>query len=248
MNKLLPLKKSINSNNLKRASFVNLTNSREIRSHIQKIFKKKINIGIKLDDDPMHFNSTFVGISSEKNEEGILIGMLLPVTGLFFIRKSKKVAISYSFEKNNYSFEIRYLGTTSGKKFDSVILSIPSIIRSYKRKNQRAILSNNSSLKVNLGNKIIEEVDDLSLDGLCFYTLHDKEIFFRGKTFSNISFVIPIKNYKVCTKAIVQWFIQDAVTIKLTKNKCGIQFINIKDGDKHKITQYISKKSGEKSM
>ena len=225
---------------------VDITEPEQIRFHLQKISEQGTKLNIKIDDEPVSFGSIFIKVVSKEGEEGILIDILTPINGNVLIRKSKNVSISYSFEETNHTFNCEYLTMNSSKEFDSINVSVPTIVHIGKRRNaKRFTLSYLSPLKVDLGNKIIEEAGDISVGGLCFFTQRDEGEFFKGKTFSNISFTLPPKKHKIDTKAIVRWFAKDEIYSRRARNKCGIEFIRMNQVDKEPIAKYLSENNGK---
>jgi len=74
-----------------------------------------------------------------------------------------------------------------------------------------------------------------------FSSRNDK-VFQTGKNFSNISFNLPFDKRKICTKAGARWFTNIAATCRQVRNKCGIEFIGIKQADESAIARYVSER------
>lgn len=236
------IQKSSNSSDQRSASLDDLTNLEEIRFHIQKNYKQNTKLDIKIDNEPISYSSIFVEIAFGGGAEGILMDTLVPSSGNSLIKESKKVTISYSVNGADYTFDSRYLSIVA-KRFDFIKIAFPKVIRKIqKRKFLRVTPSYLSPLKVDLGDRITDNVGDISIGGLCFFTSRNEEELYRGKVFSNISFALPSDKHKIYTKAIVRLFVGNREAQGKARNKCGVEFIGLKPADEDAIGRYASER------
>lgn len=236
--------KSSGSNDHRAASWDDLTGLEGILHHILRMTKQHIIIlDIKVDNKPKTYKSIFMGVTSEGKTEGLLINQLIPADGNSLIKKSKKVTVSYYLEGVNFTFDSWFLEIHKAIPLSSFKLEIPTLIRKIqRRKAARVSPLSTLPLKVDLGDRIAKKVYDISIGGLCFITHRNNGEFQKEKTFSNISFALPLNNCKICTKAEVRWFVENAITGHQARNKCGIEFIAMKPADEDAIGKYVSER------
>ena len=224
------------------ASSDDLTDLVGVMSHILKMTKQYILLDIRIDNKPETYKSIFMGVTAEGKTEGLIIGPLIPTDGNSLIKKSRKITVSYCLEGVIYTSYSRFLEINEIGAL-RIKLEIPTLIRKIKmRKAIRVSSVSLSPLKVDFGDGIAEEVVNISIGGLCFFTLRNDEVFQTGKTFSNTSFTHPMNKRKICTKAEARWFVKNAYTRGQVRNKCGIEFIGIKQADENAIARYVSER------
>ncbi len=220
----------------------NLTVPSEIESHLNEIGRQSTFIHIWIDKNPALYNSIFVGISADKRA-GALIDALMPKVGNDYIKKSKKIKISYIFEGKQYNFESKFLEIIKDK-YESIKILIPQVINKIEhRKFVRVKLTAIAQLMVcveNSRNKRI--VEDISAGGMAFYTSH---IFREGHILSKVSIVLPPGGHEINARAEVRRFIKDVGPSYESRHKCCAKFLDLNKSQTELIIKFVTDRERE---
>lgn len=220
-----------------------LVHPHKVWAHLKAATEQNVKTGVTLDNETQQFTSTFLSMSSDDDIDGILIDILSPDEGMDLLDKSRKLKVVYMMDDVHYSFETSYL-KKNNIGFGSLKIAIPMIIRnrpeSERRKCTRVQPSSSSPLKVGFGDGTVEEITDISTQGLGFYTTKGEDKVGKGELLPFVSFTLPSEKRKLSTKALVNRFVRDLG--KVGRNKCGIAFIEMRNEDIDAITKYVSQR------
>lgn len=211
----------------------------KIRPHFKKLPENHIAFNARIDEHATRFRSLYLGCPSpDKNE--ILVDGLIPEYGNIYMGESSKISILYKFEGAIHTFTSRYLGG-GGNGFASFRILLPNTIsRFQKRKTLRVTPSDSAPMSLNLGWGYAEEVINISIGGVCFYTWRSPDEIKSGQILQNVSFRLPFEKRELRAKAIVRTCIRNyAPILKRGKSKCGVEFVDLDQTCVDAITKYV---------
>lgn len=225
-----------------------LTSFDKIRHHFQKLPKNYIAFDMRIDEYATRFRSLYLGCQLSKQNE-ILVDSLIPEYGNTYIGESSKISILYKFEGAIYAFTSRYLGIDDGG-FASFKISLPNTIsRFQRRKTLRVNPSASTPMSLNLGFGYAEEVINISMGGICFYTWRSPDEIKSGQILQNVSFRLPFEKRELHAKAIVKTYTRNyAPILRKGKSKCGVEFLDLSQKCINAITNYISNRMREVTL
>jgi len=207
----------------------------QIRSNLEEACTRNNHLIATIDERARTFSSTFIELG--KGNDFVLIDLLMPKDGNRIIEESSRVIIDYNMEGVMYSFEAKFVETVKGR-FSSLKITFPSIIKKIQKRSAfRVSPSMENPIVVEIKEGLIEEVADISEGGLAFYTRHTEGELSVGTTFEKLTFKLPTMHGQITTKAVVRSFIKASVAG--VKNKCCVEFLNMKMPDKDAIAHYV---------
>lgn len=216
----------------KALSSSSLTTQSQIAAGIEDVCQKRLNLIATIDDKPDTFGSIFLELG--KGNESVIIDTMMPKHGNQLVENSNRINIEYIIEGVKYSFKTRFIEMVSGR-LPSIKIAIPSFIRKFeRRKFFRISPSGNNPVTVEMIKGFVEEIADISENGLSFYTRRsDKEITV-GMNFEKIIFKLPTMDEKIITRGVVRNFTKGRVV----RNRCGVEFADIRRQDSDYIAYY----------
>jgi c-di-GMP-binding flagellar brake protein YcgR len=217
----------------KALSSSSLTTQSQIAVSIEEICQKSLHFIATIDDKPETFRSIFIELG--KGNDSILIDTLMPKYGNQLVEDSNSINVEYIIDGVKYSFRTRFLEMVSGR-LPAIKIAIPSFIRKFeRRKFFRISPSSNTPVKVEAIKGFLEDVADISEEGLSFYTRRsDKEITV-GMVFEKTTFKLPTAEQKITAKAVVRNFTKGTGA----KNRYGLEFVDMVRQDNDYIAYYV---------
>lgn len=220
----------------------------QIRLHFKKLPENHIAFNARIDEHATRFRSMYLGYPSPNKDE-ILVDSLIPEYGNTYIGESSKISILYKFEGAIHTFTSRYLGV-GDNGLASFRISLPSTIsRFQKRKTLRVSPSSSAPMSLNLGFGYAEDVVNISIGGVCFYTWRSPDEIKSGQILQNVSFRLPFEEHELHVKAIVRTCIRNyAPILRKGKSKCGVEFVDLNQTYIDAITKYVSDRMREVTL
>lgn len=207
----------------------------QIRKNLEYICQRNVHLIAVLDERAKTFSSIF--LETGKNNDYVEIDMLIPDYGNQLLNTSGKIRIDYTIEGIMYSFESRFIETIS-RRFPSIKITFPSFIKKIqRRKHFRVSPSIDKPIIVRLTDGIDEKAADISEGGLAVYTHRMERELALGRVFERLIFRLPNASYDIITKAVVRNLIRG--NIDAIKNRCGIEFMNMRMPDRDSIASYV---------
>lgn len=205
----------------------------QIRKNIEYVCQKNNQLTITLDERPMTYRSIFLEVG---DYNFILIDTLIPDYGNQLFKTSSKIGIDYSVEGIMYSFDTKFIEIVNGR-FLSIKLAFPTLIRKIQRRRHfRVSPSIDKPIIVKLLDGINEKVADISEGGVAIYTRLTEMELAVGKVFERAMLSLPNVNQHIMTKAVVRNMIKGLR--ENVKNKCGMEFMDMRLRDKDLIASY----------
>jgi c-di-GMP-binding flagellar brake protein YcgR len=207
----------------------------QIRSNLEEACKRNNHLITTIDERARTFRSTFIELGN--GNDFVLIDLLMPNDGNRLIEASSRVAIDYTIEGVMYSFETKFVEIVKGR-FSSIKITFPSIVKKIQKRSAfRVSPSMENPIVVEVKEGLVEEVADISEVGLAFYTRRTEGELSVGTIFEKLTFKLPTMHRQITTKAIVRSFIKASVAG--VKNKCCVEFMNMRMADKDAIAHYV---------
>ena len=207
----------------------------QIRKNLEYVCQKNIQLTVTLDERPTTYKSIFLEVGSYNNF--VVIDALIPEHGNHLLKTSGKIRIDYAIEGIMYSFDTKFI-ETKVERFPSVKIAFPTLIKKIqRRKHFRVSPPIDKPIIVKLTEGINERVTDISEGGLSIYTHLTERESAIGKVFENTMFRFPAANHNIITKAIVRNLIKGEG--EAVKNKCGMEFMDMRLQDKDLIASYV---------
>ena len=206
-----------------------------IRKNLGYVCQKNNQLTVTLDERPMTYRSIFLEVGDYNNF--VVIDTLIPDYGNQLFKTSRKIGIDYSVEGIMHSFDTKFIETVNGR-FLSIKLAFPNLIRKIqRRKHFRVSTPIDKPITVKLTDGINERVADISEGGVSIYTsLTEKELPL-GKVFEKVMLSLPTVNQNIMAKTVVRNLIKGFSGN--VKNKCGLEFMNMRLNDKDFIASYV---------
>ncbi len=211
---------------------MSLNTQAEIKSNLEYACNRNLQLVLKIDDMPVTFSSVF--LEMEKGCSAVIIDTVIPKDGNRHIESSKSIRVEYKIDGVLHYFDTRFVRMVEGK-LSSIKIAFPSTVNKVqRRKFFRVSPSVDNPIIVKIMEGFTEKVADISECGLVFFTRRsDKEIKI-GMVFERMKFSLPKEDREIITSGLVRCFIKGSV-----KNRCGIEFINMRLQDKDFIAQYV---------
>lgn len=207
----------------------------QIRKNLEYICQKNIQLTVTLDERPTTYKSIFLEVGSYNNF--VIIDSLIPEHGNQLLKTSSKIRIDYAIEGIMYSFDTKFIETIV-ERFPSVKIAFPTLIKKIQRRKYfRVSPSIDKPITVKLTDGINERVADISEGGLSIYTSFTERELAVGKVFERAMLKLPTANQDIITKGVVRNFIGGQG--KSVKNKCGIEFMEMRLQEKDLIASYV---------
>ncbi|MBI3584986.1 MAG: flagellar brake protein [Nitrospinae bacterium] len=207
----------------------------QIRKNLEYVCQKNTQITVAIDERLITFRSIFLEVGAKN--DFVVIDVLIPEQGNHFMKPSSKIKIDYTIEGIMYSFESKYIETISGR-FSSIKIEFPSVIMKIQRRRHfRVSPPIDKPITVKLTDSINEKVADISEGGVAIYTrLTEKELTV-GKVFEKAMLSLPTVNQNIMAKTVVRSLIKGFRAD--IKNKCGMEFMDMRMHDKDLIASYV---------
>ncbi|MBI3814327.1 MAG: flagellar brake protein [Nitrospinae bacterium] len=207
----------------------------QIKSNLEEACKRNNHLIATIDERARTFSSTFIELG--KGNDFVLIDLLMPKDGIHLIEASNRVIIDYNLEGVMYSFEAKFVEIVKGR-FSSIKITFPSVIKKIQKRNAfRVSPSMENPVVVEVKEGLVEEVADISEGGLSFYTRRAEEELSVGTIFEKLTFKLQTMHGQITIKAVVRSFIKASVAG--VKNKCCVEFMNMRMADKDAIAHYV---------
>jgi len=207
----------------------------QVKANLDEVCKRNTHVVASIDDRPRTFRSIF--LESGRNDDFVIIDVMMPKDGNRIIEESEKVRIDYTLEGVMYYFETKFIEMVSGR-FPSIKIAFPSIIKKIqKRGSFRVSPSMDNPIIVELTDLIREDVSDISEGGLSFYTSRTEKEIPIGVVFEKVTFKLPTMDRYITTKAVIRQVIKGSGIG--VKNKCCIEFVDMGMKDKDAIAHYV---------
>ena len=207
----------------------------QIRKNLEYVCQKNIQLTVTLDERPTTYKSIFLEVGSYNNF--VIIDSLIPEYGNQLLKTSGKIRIDYAIEGIMYSFDTKFIDTIV-ERFPSVKIAFPTLIKKIQRRKYfRVSPSIDKPITVKFNEDIDERVADISEGGLSVYTRFTERELAMGKVFENTMFRLPTANRDIITNGVVKNFIRGQG--ESVKNKCGIEFMEMRLQDKDLIASYV---------
>lgn len=207
----------------------------QIRSNLEEACRRNNHLIATIDERARTFSSTFIELGKEN--DFVIIDLLMPKDGNRLIEESHRVIIDYNMEGVMYSFETKFVEIVKGRFF-SLKITFPSVIKKIQKRSAfRVSPSMDNPVVVELKEGLVEEVADISEVGLAFYTRRPEGELSVGTAFEKLTFKLPTMHGQITTKAIIRSFMKSPVAG--VKNKCCLEFLNMRMADKDAIAHYV---------
>ncbi len=207
----------------------------QIRKNLEYVCQKNIQLTVTLDERPTTYKSIFLEVGRYNNF--VIIDSLIPEHGNQLLMTSSKIRIDYAIEGIMHSFDTKFIETIV-ERFSSVRIAFPTFIKKIqRRKYLRVSPSIDKPITVKLTDGINERIADISEGGLSIYTSFTESELAVGKVFERAMLKLPAANQDIITKGVVRNFIGGQG--EAVKNKCGIEFMEMRLQDKGLIASYV---------
>jgi len=207
----------------------------QIRKNLEYVCQKNVQLTAVLDEMPHNFSSIF--LETGKNNDYLVIDTLIPDYGNQLLKASGKIRIDYKVEGIMYSFDTIFRETIN-RRFPTIKIIFPTFIKKIqRRKHFRVSPSINKPIIARLTDEIDEKVADISEGGLAIYAFLTERELILGKVFERLIFRLPNTNQNIMTKAVVRNLIRG--NGEAVKNRCGIEFIDMRPPDIDLIASYV---------
>ncbi len=206
-----------------------------IRKNLEYVCQKNSQFTITLDERPMTYKSIFLEVGDHNNF--VVIDTLIPDYGNQLFKTSNKIGIDYSIEGIMYSFDTKFIETVNGR-FLSIKLAFPTLVKKIQRRRHfRVSTPIDKPIIVKLTDGINEKVADISEGGVAIYTRLTERELAIGKVFEKAMLSLPNVNQNIMAKTVVRNLFKGFR--ENVKNKCGMEFMDMRLHDKDLIASYV---------
>lgn len=228
------LKKDKETDILKSTSTDDLILTTQIRKNLEFINLNKIPLITTIDNRTTTYKSMLLEFEMENKH--IMIDSLMPNHGNEIITTSNNISIGYNIEGIMYYFDSKFIEMVN-EKFHSIKIAFPSIIKKVQKRNAfRVSPPNGNPITVKVEEGITEIITNISEGGISLYTQCTEGEMSVGTIFEKVTFKLPTMDRYIITKAKVKSFIKGS---GVSKNRCGIEFIDMRMADKDSIANYV---------
>ncbi len=207
----------------------------QIRKNLEYVCQKNTQLTVTIDERLITFRSIFLEVGAKN--DFVVIDVLIPEQGNHFMKPSSKIKIDYTIEGIMYSFDTSFMETISGR-FPSIKIAFPTLIRKIQRRRYfRVSPPIDKPIIVKLLEGIDEKVADISEGGVSIYTRLTERELAVGKVFEKAMLSLPAVNQNIMTKTVVRNLLKGFRAD--IKNKCGMEFMDMRMHDKDLIASYV---------
>ncbi len=207
----------------------------QIRKNLEYVCQKNTQLIVALDERQITFKSIFLEVGAKN--DFVVIDVLIPEQGNHLLKSSSKIKIDYTIEGIMYSFDTSFIETISGR-FLSIKIAFPTLIRKIQRRRHfRVSPPIDKPIIVKLHDTINERVADISEGGVSIYTRLTERELSLGKVFDRAMLSLSNIDQNITAKTVVRNMIKGFR--ENVKNKCGMEFMDMRMHDKDMIASYV---------